>query len=422
MTASAHQISAHGADHHPVVMVPHVNIHNFCDNQQTGEILQQAAMDRRMGHAHVSIQLGGITAAIQVYHHQPTPNVLVVETHAGRDQLLNELGQLAEVCQPTTKVIVIGHVNDVILYRELMRQGISEYIVAPITALQYIESVASLYKDPKSDPLGRIFAFVGAKGGVGSSTIAHNIAYRMSGKHSVETVITDLDLSFGTAGLNFNQDANNGMVEALGQPDRVDSTLIDRLLTKIGTKLSLLGGPCQVDREFSIEAQSVETVLNALRRSVPCIIVDVPNVWAPWVRYTLINADEVIITATPDLACLRNTKNMVDLLKQARPNDHLPRIVLNQVGVPKRPEVTAADFAKAIGITPSLVIPYDPVTFGTAQSNGQMLVEVGPKSKPAEQVDMLADILSGNSRVAAKSGGKFNLNEIFQKLPSLRKK
>jgi pilus assembly protein CpaE len=402
-------------------MVPHVNIHNFCDNQQTGEVLQQAAMDRRMGHAHVSIQLGGLAAAIQVYQHQPTPNVLVVETHAGREQLLAELGKLAEVCQPTTKVIIIGHVNDVILYRELMRQGISEYIVAPVSALHYIESIASLYKDPKSDPLGRIFAFVGSKGGVGSSTIAHNIAYRLSGKHSVETVITDLDLAFGTAGLNFNQDANGGMIEALGSPDRVDSTLIDRLLTKLGGKLSLLGGPCQVDREFAIEAHSMEIVLNALRRSVPCIVVDVPNVWAPWVRYTLINADEVIITATPELASLRNTKNIVDLLKQARPNDHLPRIILNQVGVPKRPEVSAADFAKAVGITPELVIPYDPMVFGTAQSNGQMLFEVGPKSKSAEQLDVLADILSGNNKTAPKSG-KFNLNEIFQKLPSLRKK
>lgn len=421
MTVTAHHMSPHGLEHHPVVMVPHVNIHNFCDNQQTGEILQQAAMDRRMGHAHVSIQLGGIPAAIQVYQQQPTPNVLVVETHSGRDQLLTELNHLAEVCQPTTKVIVIGHVNDVILYRELMRQGISEYVVAPITPLQYIESVASLYKDPKSDPLGRIFAFVGSKGGVGSSTIAHNIAYRMSGRHSLETVITDLDLSFGTAGLNFNQDANSGMVEALGQPDRVDSTLIDRLLTKLGGKLSLLGGPCQVDREFNIEAHSVETVLNALRRSVPAIVVDVPNVWAPWVRYTLINADEVVITATPELASLRNTKNLIDLLKQARPNDHLPRLVINQVGVPKRPEVSPADFGKAVGLDPTMVIPYDPQTFGTAQSNGQMIADVGPKTKPAELIDDLADMLSGHAKIPAK-GGKLNLTGIFQKLPSLRKK
>ena len=174
----------------PVAQVPRINIHTFCDNQQTAETLQSAAMDRRMARAHVTIQLGGILAAVQVYQTQPTPNVLVVESHSSREGILLELGQLAQVCQPTTKVIVIGHLNDVILYRELIRQGVSEYLVAPIGQMQLIETIASLFQDPKAKPLGRIIAFVGAKGGVGSSTIAHHIAWAMSNNFGLETVIT----------------------------------------------------------------------------------------------------------------------------------------------------------------------------------------------------------------------------------------
>jgi pilus assembly protein CpaE len=406
------------SDQPVVAAIPRINIHAFCDNQQTAEAMQAAAVDRRMARAHVTIQLGGITAATQVYQSAATPNLLIVESHSPRDLLLAELGQLAQVCQPNTKVIVVGHLNDVILYRELIRQGVSEYIVAPVNLLQLIETIGNLYQDPKTGPVGKIIAFVGAKGGVGSSTLAHNFGWFASKTFGVDTVITDLDLAFGTAGLNFNQEAAQGIFDALGQPDRVDNTLIDRLLTKCSEKLSLLASPGIVDRDVTIEAQSIDTILSVIRSSVPCVVVDVPNMWAPWIKFTLIHADEVIITATPELASLRNTKNLIDLLKQARPNDRPPRLVLNQVGVPKRPEIPPGEFAKAVGIDPSVVIAYDPQTFGTAASNGQMVKEVAPKSKAAEALGQLADIIMGPAKPPQEAKRGISLF----KLPKLRKK
>ena len=408
------------SDNGLVALVPRINIHAFCDNQQTAEAMQAAAMDRRMTRAHVTIQLGGIMAAVQVYQAQATPNVLVIESHGSRDVILSELAQLAQVCQPDTKVVVVGHINDVILYRELIRQGVSEYLVAPLHQMQIIETIAGLYSDPKAAPVGRVISFVGAKGGVGSSTMAHNFAWQMSKRYATDTVITDLDLAFGTAGLNFNQDSSNGMIDALGQPDRVDSTLIDRLLTKLGDKLSLLSGPGGVDRDIPIEAHAIETILNAVRGSVPCVVVDVPNMWAPWIKYTLVHSDQVVITATPELASLRNTKNLFDMLKQSRPNDQLPKIILNQVGVPKRPEIPAAEFAKAVGAEVSAVIPYDALSFGTAQSNGQMIFEVAAKSKAAEALGNFVQILAGTGKPA--KAAKFALPGFFDRLPLLRKK
>jgi len=402
-----------------VALVPRVDIHIFCETQETGQAIQVASGDRRMSRAHVTIQLGGIPAAVQVYQSQPTPHVLVVETHGSRDQVMAELARLAEVCQATTKVVVIGHINDVILYRELVKAGISEYVVAPITSFGFIETISGLFNDPKAAPLGRIVSFVGAKGGVGSSTIAHNIGWALSQRQNIDTIITDLDLAFGTAALNFNQDGSGGIMDALNAPDRVDSTLIDRLMTKLGNKLSLLNGPSTVDRDLSIEAHAVETILNVVRFSAPLVIVDVPNMWAPWIKYTLLNSDEIIITATPELPALRNAKNLVDMLKAARPNDKPPRLVLNQVGVPKRPEIPVNDFAKAIGLTPSIVIPHDPQTFGMAQGNGQMVFEVAPKSKSAEVLGEFARALAGNQKeaVVAKTSGS-----LLSKLPLFKKK
>lgn len=393
--------------HQVVASVPHINIRAFCDDPQTVQAIQAAASDRRMSRAHVQIHMGGIPAAVQVFQSELTPNVVIVETLANRDTILMGLGQLAQVCGPDTKVIVIGHLNDVLLYREVMRLGVSEYLVAPIHQLQIIDSIANLFHDPNAKPLGRIFAFVGSKGGVGSSTLAHNVGWYLSRQLDTDTIITDLDLAFGTAGLNFNQEASQGIADALGQPDRVDQTLLDRLLTKCGDKLSLLASPGVIDRDVPIDANSIEIILNTVRHSVPCVIVDVPNMWAPWIKYTLLQADEVVITATPELASLRNTKNLVDLLKQARPNDRSPRLVMNQIGIPKRPEIPVADFAKAINLEPSLTIAYDAQTFGTAASNGQMLAEVSAKAKAADAVATLAQALIGQEKPVKPS--KFSL-------------
>jgi pilus assembly protein CpaE len=402
-----------------VILVPRIELHVFCDNQQTGQILQVAASDRRMSRAHVSIQLGGIPAAVQFYQTQPTPNVLVVETHSGRDQVMAELGTLAHVCGPNTKVVVIGHVNDVLLYRDLMKAGISDYIVAPISPVGFTDSIANLYHDPKSSPLGRIVSFVGAKGGVGSSTIAHNVAWATSHHRNIDTIITDLDLAFGTAALNFNQDGSGGILEALGSPDRVDSTLVERLMTKLGDKLSLLNGPANVERDYVIESHAIESILNTVRGSAPLIVVDVPNMWAPWIKHTLLNSDEIIITATPELPSLRNTKSLVDLLKQARPNDTPPSIILNQMGVPKRPEISAADFGKAVGIEPLAVIPHDPQSFGVAQGNGQMLFEVAAKAKATEIMSSIAAHVAGQQRFEKAPKAK---RSLFSGLLSKKKK
>jgi pilus assembly protein CpaE len=397
-----------------IAAVPRINIGIFCDHDSTLQAMQQVAADRRMARAHITVQSGGIIGAFQAYSNALCPNLLIVESNSPRETILTELSQLAQVCDPTTKVIVIGHVNDVILYRELMRQGVSEYFVAPINLLQMISVISGLYNDPKAKPVGRVVAFVGAKGGVGSSTIAHNVGWLISREYNIETVITDLDLAFGTAGLNFNQEAGMGIADALSSPERVDATLLDRLLTKCNDKLSLLASGGLVDRDFHIDGNAVGAVLDVVRHNVPLVIVDVPNLWAAWTKYTLVHADDVVITATPELASLRNAKNMFDVLKAARPNDSVPKIVLNQVGVPKRPEIPVAEFAKALGVEPLAVFPYDPQVFGTASSNGQMIIEVAPKSRAADVVNSLASLLSG--REAPKPAAKYSL------FSSLRKK
>lgn len=402
-----------------VALVPRISIQVYADDQQTAEMAQLAAADRRMKGAHTSVHLGGIMGAFHAFQTQATPNLLIVESRGARDVILSELAMLAEVCQAETKVVVIGHVNDVLLYRELKQRGISEYLVAPLQQLQFIEAIASLYHNPKAAPVGRALGFIGAKGGVGSSSLAQNVGWAIARNSNTETVIADLDLAFGTAGLNFNQDIAPGITEILGQPDRVDATLLERMLTKAGEKLSIFGGPGGVERDFQIEPAAIESILSALRASVPCTVLDLPAVWAPWVKYALLHADQVIITATPELASLRNARSLVESLKAGRPNDAPPRIILNQVGVAKRPEISAADFSKAMGVPVSAIIPYDAQSFGVAQGNGQTIFEVAPKSKAAAAISGLVQQLVRTEKPSQKNSLTASL---LDKISNLRKK
>lgn len=377
--------------------VPRVTIQAFCETVDIAEIVQSAAGDRRMQKAHVRVQMGGAAAAAEAFRSAPTPNVLILESSGDRNAILSYLDALAEVCDPGTKVLVVGHINDVMLYRELTRRGVSEYLMAPVKVLDLVAAISELFHAPGAEPVGRVIAVTGAKGGVGASTIAHNLAWTIARNYEVATVVVDLDIPFGTAGLDFNQDPPQGIAEALFSPERVDSNFLDRLLSRCSDNLSLLAAPAVLDRTVDLTETSLDGVLDLLRGSTPAIILDVPHIWSAWTRRALLSADEIVIVAAPELASLRNTKNLFDGLKTGRPNDRKPRVVLNQVGVPKRPEIATAEFAKAIGIELSATLPFDAALFGTAANNGQMISEVQPSGKITESFSLLAGVMIGRA-------------------------
>lgn len=377
--------------------IPRVNIQAFCEDQDTAAMIEKASQDRRLAKAHVTVQMGGAQAAVAFYKNASTPNLVIIESLLDRNDMLGELDRLAEVCDPGTKVVVVGHVNDVLLYRELLRRGVSEYVVAPVKVLQIIESISAIYTDPETGPVGQVIAFVGAKGGSGSSTVCHNTAFAIASALKTDVVIADFDLPFGTAGLDFNQDPLQGIADALASPERLDEMVLDRLLSRCSDHLSLFAAPGTLDRPYDLDPHTCDTVLDVVRENVPWIAVDVPHLWTAWAKQVVLRADHVVITASPDLANLRNTKNLIDQLKGSRPNDRPPLLVLNQVGVPKRPEISVKDFGYAIELEPKIVIDFDAQLFGTAANNGQMIEEVSDKSKAADAFRNLANILTDRS-------------------------
>jgi pilus assembly protein CpaE len=406
MTTNTLKATASADDH--IAPAPRVSVQAFCETVDTAAAVQAAGEDRRLAKAHLKVQMGGVAAAIEAYSGSSTPNVIILESESHGEGILTGLDSLAQVCDEGTRVVVIGKQNDVLLYRELTRRGVSDYLIAPVGTLDVVRSICGLFTSPDAKAVGRVIAVVGAKGGVGASTIAHNVAWSIARDLQLDTVIADLDLGFGTASLDFNQDPPQGIADAVFSPERVDTNFIDRLLSKCTDHLSLLAAPATLERVYDFSPEAFDAILDSLRTTVPFVVLDVPHIWSGWTKHTLIAADDIVIVAAPDLANLRNAKGLLDLLKASRPNDRPPHYLLNNVGTPKRPEITSADFAKALVDQPVAVIPFEPQVFGAAANNGQMIAELSTGQRTAESFRQLAQMLTGRSETKKSKSTLFS--------------
>ena len=386
-------------------LIPRITIQAFCEHSQTAQLVEAAVHDRRMSKVALTTHNGGLDGAIETYKSNPTPNLIIVETSLPPDELPGALERLAEVCDATTRVIVLGHVNDVLLYRELIRSGVSEYIVLPGSAQAIVSAVTELFAADGAAPIGRTVGFVSAKGGAGGSTLAHNVGWAVAQHLRQDALILDLDFAFGTVGLNFNQDPPHGLADAIEAQQNLDQVLLDRLMSKAANHVHLLTAPVMLDRTFDFEERDFEQVVELSQKAMPVVILDIPHSWTAWVRFTLSMIDEIIIVAEPDLANLRNAKNLSDTIKALRPAESEPLLVLNRTGLPRRPEIQPAEFATSVECRLLGQIGFDAATFGTAANNGQMIAEVSANHRSNEVFRTIAMHVTGRN-TPEKSAGK----------------
>ncbi|MBL0406543.1 AAA family ATPase [Microvirga aerilata] len=395
------------------VKIPRIVIHAFCDSADAAAAIEQAAADRLMTRTHVAVQLGGIVTATELYQNTPTPDVVIVQSHLDPQAYLAGIDRLAEVCYTGTKVMAIGEVNDISFYRELMRRGVSEYILGPIEPVLLISSVARMYGEAYSGKFGQVHAFIGAKGGVGSSTLSHNVGWTIARELGSNVIMADLDLPFGTAGLDFNLDANQGVADAIQATSRLDEVLLDRLLQKCGEHLSLLSAPAALEATYDVNEEAVEQLIEVAQKSAPFLILDMPHLWTKWAKKTVVAATDIVITAAPDLANLRNTKSLIHVLRHARPHDPPPKLVLNQIGMTKRPEIKVNDFIKAVDIQPTACIPFDAHLFGTASNKGQVVAEASTKGPAINAFREIADAITGRQGMKRRNTARFGLRNLL---------
>ncbi len=381
-----------------------VTIEAFASEKATRATLEQAAADSRLSRSRMTVRDGGLAGAIAHFRENPTPQVLIVEETGDDQALMAALGQLAEVVEPGVKVVVIGTLNDVGLYRTLVGQGVSEYLLAPPAAATVVETVLGFFSDPASTPRGRVIAFFGAGGGVGTSAIAHNVAWLLARTYKEPTILADLDFSFGCADLAFNVESKQSAADVLTQSDRMDEVLFDKCLIPCGDDLKVLAGNGALQIMNLPPSEALEKFLDLSRGAAGFTVLDLPHVWADWTLAALEIVDEAVIVSRPDLTGLRESKNIFAAMttrRGAKPT----RLLLNKTGESKKTELSAKDFMEATGIHSVLSLPYAVDVFQNAMNNGQMIAEAAKSHAAVEGLRKVMAAVAGREDKTDKSSG-----------------
>ncbi|MCI4663335.1 MAG: AAA family ATPase [Neomegalonema sp.] len=401
--AYEHQIEPE-APGEPELIAPRITIEAFCMTEGFATALQDAMQDRRMAKATSAVGMGGIDAAVRRYRDIDAPNLIIVESVETGFELFGELAKLAEVVDERTHVVVAGPSNDIALYRELMRNGVSDYLVTPCAPIQAIESVVGMFNEPGASPAATSFAVYGVRGGVGASVFTHNFAAELAMRGGKDALLIDLDIEFGTVGLNFNVEPKNTIADAYRDIDNLDDVKLARLLHAQQDKLKLLAAPSEVSSDQPpTEAQAL-SLIDIARTACDLLVLDTPSSWRASSRVALRQASKVILVATPDLVSLRNLRSLLDWLQSARPNDRAPTLVLTQIGQPKRPEISEAEFVDLAGAPPALSLPWDAATYGAALNSGKLLRDTQGGRGHADLIGGFADVMAGREKRAAGGG------------------
>lgn len=337
----------------------------------------------------VAIKRGGIARAVQYVGAERSPETIIVDI-SGVEMPASRVHDLARLCEPGVKVIAIGDQNDVGLYRDLMLAGANEYIVKPVTA-RLLAKALSPATDAADEAriksrLGKLVAVIGARGGVGATTLATHLAEYFANHQYRRVMLVDLDLQTGDCALALNLKPTPGLREALTNPLRIDSLFLERTVAVHGERLFVLSAeePLRVDPDFTADA--VKTLIAVLRTQYHYVIADVPRIPAAPYRYALDTADVRVIVADQTLRSVRDTVRLRDTGDRLALRSDL--LVLNRVGESGRRAITLEEMAK-VKLRPDFVIPFRPKLFTTPG--------VAPRGPFRQVISALAAEISGRA-------------------------
>jgi pilus assembly protein CpaE len=362
----------------------------FVDGESE-RVLQEAAV--MLGRC--VIMRGGVKKAVEYLTEQRSPHLLIVDI-SGVDMALSKIHELADVCEPGTNVVALGDHNDVALYRDLVDAGVSDYIVKPLTRelLQRVLGPKNSHDISRGNTvkLGKVISFVGARGGVGTTTLAANLAWHLANKQGRRVSLVDLDLQRGDCSMLFNAQHTPGFRDALHNPLRLDAILLDRIMTKVGDRLFLLGSEEPLDDNVQFTVSAVDALLSVLRSQFHYIVIDVPRPSGAAFRRALEMADRRVIVVDATMRSMRDGVRLGQLFESNERNV----FVVNRVGEGNHHALPLKDIAKVLQAQPASLTPFLPKQVMPAAHHA--LVAASKRGKYADAVAKLATEISGRQQ------------------------
>ena len=305
----------------------------------------------------IAVRRGGVRAAIRALERERTPRVLVVDL-SDEDDPVGALDGLAAVCEPDVTVLAIGNQGNIEFYREITRGlGVAEYLSKPLTR----DNVARLFgarvaglSDRPSQRAGHVVAVCGVRGGVGTTTVAINLALQVAETTKSHVGILDLHLRTGTAATMLGARCSAGLRVALEHADRVDALFVDRASVKISDRVRLMAADEGPEADVAPTPEGVIRLLELLRTRCNIIVVDLRYPPGPMERQVLTLARQRVLVMHPDVASVRDTAAAKKLIGKL-PNSAPVLTVLNRAGAPGA--LKAAMVKEGLGAAPDITIP-----------------------------------------------------------------
>ena len=349
----------------------------------------------QIGMRSARVVAGGVAEAIRELASMRTPEQVLIDI-SGADNALSAVVSLAEVCDPGTQVVALGDVNDVDLYRDLLRHGLHDYLVKPVTSELLVATLQSGGRSASAGTdQGKLIAVVGTRGGVGATAVATNLAWALAYEHQQRVALVDLDLFFGSCALAFDVELGQGFREAMENPARIDSLFAERSMVREGENLYVLSTEEALEAPFAFDAAAIDILLTHLLRDFQCVVVDFPRFALRRQVRVLQQSASAVLVSDGSLAGMRDTRRLNALIKGAVPEAGV-MLILNRDGGSRPSELKPADFERNVEIKIDLRIPDDVRAFAASAAAGQPVLKVAPRSRAAVALRGLAARFGGS--------------------------
>jgi pilus assembly protein CpaE len=318
------------------------------------------------------VRRGNVETAITYLAANRSPQTLIVDI-SGAELPLSAINRLADVCEPNVQLIAVGDRNDVALYRDLTHLGVSDYLVKPVPPAvlrKALTATARPQGDRSPRKQGKLIAITGARGGVGTSTLAANISWILANRSKRRVALLDLDLYNGDCALLLGAEPTTGLREALETPERVDSLFVERTMTRCGDNLFVMNSETRLDAPLNFAPEAADPLLEVLRTQFHYVIVDLPRTLQKIHHRVIQSANVRVVVADLTLRALRDT---VRLMGHFGPDSEAARslVVINRRGEYAGAEIPLEEFSKAVQHTPRYVITFDPKAMINAANMGK---------------------------------------------------
>ena len=356
---------------------------------------------------------------------QTTPDIGLVVIDSNTDKALQLISSVSE-SSPECSILVVSGSSDGNLILQAIRAGAKEFLTQPLHVEELLAALGRISdrrfgRSDSNKPRGsQLIAVAGSTGGVGTTSLAVNLACAIAKEEFNSVALVDLDLCLGDADVQLDTIPEYTLVDVAQNITRLDFSLLKRSLTKHSSGVYLLPRPVQLEDIPLITPENVQRVLGLMKASFSHLVVDLSKSYSPVDIAALELATDILLVTQLDLPCLRNMVRLLASFKEMKGVIDKVKVVVNRAGL-ETGQITLKKAQETIGKDIFWQLPNDYRTMIEVRNNGVPLIEQAPKAAITHSISTLAEVLSGRETteaVASGAGGAKKRGRFFNFLPA----